>query len=137
MKKQIYITIIFLALIGCNSTAIQKASPIEKSLEKKDTKKLMIDLDKELKLTKERETLRSSKNEIIEGSIFLNDNDEVSFKGDILDEYSPVSIKIGDNDEVSFSGNQYSIKTMELKNGDLIEMKDKNGKVFLEMEVIE
>ena len=137
MKKQIYITIIFLGLIGCNSTAIQKASPIEKSLEKKDTKKLMIDLDKELKLTKERETLRSSKNEIIEGSIFLNDNDEVSFKGDILDEYSPVSIKIGDNDEVSFSGNQYSIKTMELKNGDLIEMKDKNGKVFLEMEVIE
>jgi len=137
MKKQIYITIIFLGLIGCNSTAIQKASPIEKSLEKKDTKKLMIDLDKELKLTKERETLRSSKNEIIEGSIFLNDNDEVSFKGDILDEYSPVSIKIGDNDEVSFSGNQYTIKTMELKNGDLIEMKDKNGKVFLEMEVIE
>ena len=137
MKKQIYITIIFLALIGCNSTAIQKVSPIEKSLEKKDTKKLMIDLDKELKLTKERETLRSSKNEIIEGSIFLNDNDEVSFKGNMLDEYSPVSIKIGDNDEVSFSGNQYTIKTMELKNGDLIEMKDKNGKVFLEMEVIE
>ncbi|HIP50920.1 MAG TPA: hypothetical protein EYG94_02430 [Campylobacterales bacterium] len=137
MKKQIYITIIFLGLIGCNSTAIQKASPIEKSLEKKDTKKLMIDLDKELKLTKERETLRSSKNEIIEGSIFLNDNDEVSFKGDILDEYSPVTIKIGDNDEISFSGNKYIIKTTELRNGDLIEMKNKNGKIFLEMEVIE
>ena len=134
MKKQIYIFITSLAILGCNSTAIKKEPIVA---QKPDIKILSINLDKELKLNKKRGKLRAGKADIIDGSIFLNDNDEVSFKGKVLDEYSPITIKIGDNDEVSFSGNHYIIKTQQLKNGDLIEMRDKNGTIFFEMEVIQ
>jgi hypothetical protein len=111
--------------------------PIVNTEEPSKGNMLVIDLDKELQLNKEREELRGKTSNLIEGSILINDNDEVSFKGKLLDKYSPITIKIGDNDEVSFSGDYYSIKTMQLKHGDIIEMKDKNSKIFLEMEVIE
>ena len=139
MKKQsIYLLIMLFLLLGCNSNNIKKSlTNIQQSSELNISKVLSINVDEELELTKEKGELRDGKHDIIDGSIFLNDNDEVSFKGNLLEEYSPITVKIGDNDEVSFTGKEYKINTMQLKNGDLIEMKDKNGKVFLEMEVIE
>ncbi len=135
MKKQIlYTFIIGFGILGCTSSHTPRVN-IEQETSSNNI--LTIDLDKELKLNGEIEEVRGKNSNIIEGSILISDNDEVSFKGDILDKYSPVTIKVGDNDEVSFSGNRYSIKTMQLKYGDIIQMKDKNNKVFLEMEVIE
>lgn len=131
MKKYIYLGFILLGFLSCSSEVENKAL-----ISTKKVKQLIINLDEELELNENRGDLRGGFN-IIEGSIFINDNDEVSFNGKILDKNSPITIKIGDNDEVSFSGNQYVIKTMQLQNGDLIEMRDKNGKVFMEMEVVE
>lgn len=134
MKKQIIYIIISFAILSCSS------SPTPKVVNKEQLSKstvLIIDLDKKLKLNEEIEELRGKSSNLIEGSILISDNDEVSFEGDVLDKYSPVTILINDNDEVSFSGNHYSIKTMQLKYGDIIQMKDKNSKIFLEMEVIE
>jgi len=125
MKKYIYLGFILLGFLSCSSEVENKAL-----ISTKKVKQLIINLDEELELNENR-------GNIIEGSIFINDNDEVSFNGKILDKNSPITIKIGDNDEVSFSGNQYVIKTMQLQNGDLIEMRDKHGKVFMEMEVVE
>lgn len=133
MKKKICIFITSLSILGCNATHVKNESP---SIQVQDTKVLTINLDEELALNQERGKLRAGKSDIIDGSIFLNDNDEVSFKGHILKKYSPITIKIGDNDEVSFTGKEYTINTMQLSNVNLIEMKDKDGKVFLEMEVI-
>ena len=131
MKKYIYLGFILLGFLSCSSDVENKAL-----ISTKKVKQLIINLDEELELNENRGDLRGGFT-IIEGSIFINDNDEVSFNGKILDKNSPITIKIGDNDEVSFSGNQYVIKTMQLQNGDLIEMRDKNGKVFMEMEVVE
>lgn len=131
MKKYIYLGFILLGFLSCSSDVENKAL-----ISTKKVKQLIINLDEELELNENRGDLRGGLT-IIEGSIFINDNDEVSFNGKILDKNSPITIKIGDNDEVSFSGNQYVIKTMQLQNGDLIEMRDKHGKVFMEMEVVE
>ena len=131
MKKYIYLGFILLGFLSCSSEVENKAL-----ISTKKVKQLIINLDEELELNENRGDLRGGFN-IIEGSIFINDKDEVSFNGKILDKNSPITIKIGDNDEVSFSGNQYVIKTMQLQNGDLIEMRDKHGKVFMEMEVVE
>jgi len=131
MKKYIYLGFILLGFLSCSSEVENKAL-----ISTKKVKQLIINLDEELELNENRGDLRGGLT-IIEGSIFINDNDEVSFNGKILDKNSPITIKIGDNDEVSFSGNQYVIKTMQLQNGDLIEMRDKHGKVFMEMEVVE
>lgn len=131
MKKYIYLGFILLGFLSCSSDVENKAL-----ISTKKVKQVIINLDEELELNENRGDLRGGLT-IIEGSIFINDNDEVSFNGKILDKNSPITIKIGDNDEVSFSGNQYVIKTMQLQNGDLIEMRDKHGKVFMEMEVVE
>lgn len=131
MKKYIYLGFILLGFLSCSSDVENKAD-----ISTKKVKQVIINLDEELELNENRGDLRGGLT-IIEGSIFINDNDEVSFNGKILDKNSPITIKIGDNDEVSFSGNQYVIKTMQLQNGDLIEMRDKHGKVFMEMEVVE
>ena len=131
MKKYIYLGFILLGFLSCSSDVENKAL-----ISTKKVKQVIINLDEELELNENRGDLRGGFT-IIEGSIFINDKDEVSFNGKILDKNSPITIKIGDNDEVSFSGNQYVIKTMQLQNGDLIEMRDKHGKVFMEMEVVE
>jgi len=96
---------------------------------KLEKKTLVIDLDKE----RENLTRGKSTDEVIDGSIYLNnDNDEVSFKGNILLEKAPVTVTYGDNDEVTLVGNSITIKTMELKEDSHIIMRDKNGKIFVD-----
>ena len=99
---------------------------------KLEKKTLVIDLDKE----RENLTRGKSTDEVIDGSIYLNnDNDEVSFKGNILLEKAPVTVTYGDNDEVALVGNSITIKTMELKEDSHIIMRDKNGKIFVDQVV--
>jgi hypothetical protein len=94
-----------------------------------DKESIVIDLDKE----RTNSTRGKYNNDLIDGSIYLSDdNDEVSFKGDILLEKAPVTVSYGDNDEVALVGNSITIKTMELEDDSHIIMKDKNGKIFVD-----
>ena len=101
---------------------------VDNNTTKVNKKKIIIDLDEELK-----NATRGKKNTtIIESSIFIGDNDEVSFKGKILLEKAPVLITYGDNDEVALKGDSFTISTMELKANSHIIMKDSNGTIFVD-----
>jgi len=114
-----------MVLVAENSINIESK---EHNTTKVNKKELMIDLDKALK-----NITRGKKNsKIIEGSIFIGDNDEVSFKGKILLEKAPVLISYSDNDEVALKGDTFSISTMELKANSHIIMRDKNGTIFVD-----
>ena len=49
---------------------------------------------------------------------------------------SPLKIKVGNKREIELSGYRYTIKTMELKNGDSIVIKDRDGNVFVDVKVV-
>jgi hypothetical protein len=98
-------------------------------------KQLTIDIDKELELLKST-GLRDGQFQVVEEPIYIGDNDEVSFKGDELKKRSPLKIKVGSKKEIDFSGDRYTIKTAELKDGDFITIRDKNGEVFVDVKVI-
>ncbi|CAA6816358.1 MAG: Unknown protein [uncultured Sulfurovum sp.] len=130
MKKHIiYTLILVLSLVACSSTSPK--TPIS-AVENNNT--MIIDLDKE---SKSNTDLRGKDTLIIDTPIYVGDNDEVSFIGDIIEKNSPIQVKIGDNDEVSFTGKSYKINTMELRNGDIIKMTGKSGNIFVEMEVVQ
>lgn len=130
MKKNIFF--ILMLLVGLTACSTQSPKKSTASTEN-NRSTIIINLDKELKSSID---LRGENTRLIDSPIYLGDNDEVSFRGDYLKKESPIKIKIGDNDEVSFTGNNYTIKTMELRNGDIIQMRGKSGKTFVEVEVI-
>jgi len=136
MKQKILYTLIVVGLTACNHNPkkelVQKTIPQEQSKQKV----LFLDLDKASQFNETSEQLRGNKNNLLDDPIYIGDNDEVIFVGKLLEKNSPLKIKIGDNDEVSFSGNHYKIKTLQLQTGNIIQMTDKRGKLFLEMEVI-
>ena len=155
MKKYIILVLMIITFGVCSNVTADSNQTKENNATEKSKNVLIIDLDKET------EDTRGGTSKIVNGPIFLNndndevsfiddklkkklpvniknrDNDEVSFIGDILEKSSPVKIKIGDNDEVSFSGREYNIRTLELKDGDHIIIKDKDGKVFVDKVVRE
>jgi hypothetical protein len=102
------------------------------SNEENCTKKIkIIDLDK---ISKQSSLKSSTEDKIktIPISIYeyKDPNDEVALKGDILKKAN--KIKIGTNDEVALSGTkEYFIKTSELKDGDIISIKDKKNKPLI------
>jgi len=125
LKKSI-LPLLLLALTACSTRSIT-------STENNNSKTIFIDVDKELNATEE---LRGKNTLMIDEPLYIGDNDEVSFKGQYLQKKSPVKVKIGDNDEVSFTGDHYTIKTMQLRNGEIIQMRGKDGNTFVEVEVI-
>ncbi|CAA6821352.1 MAG: Unknown protein [uncultured Sulfurovum sp.] len=122
--------LIFLfTLTSCSTQSPSKPRP---SIENNNSI-LVIDLDKEIKPNTD---LRGKDTLLIDTPIYVGDNDEVSFRGDIIKKNSPIQVKIGDNDEVAFTGKSYSIQSMELRNGDIIQMRGKSGNIFVEIEVL-
>jgi cellulose biosynthesis protein BcsQ len=114
-------------LLQAEEQEVVENSEINSTKEKKEV--LVVDLDKE----RANSTRGKNNDELIDGSIYLDsDNDEVSFRGDILLKKAPVTVSYGDNDEVALVGNSITIKTMELKNNSHIIMRDKNGKIFVD-----
>jgi len=127
-------TLLSLIIILLGLTACSPQMPkVPNTTVEHNPNSLIINVDKELK---SKEGLRGKETLMIDSPLYIGDNDEVSFKGDYLQEESPIKVKIGDNDEVSFTGNQYTIKTMELQNGDIIQMRGKSDNTFVEVEVI-
>ena len=134
IKKLLLLTaIILVSVTGCiqhnrnnNSSQIIKAK-----------KQLIIDLDKKLKEKKARGEVRGGSSSILFNEpLYIGDNDEVVIKGNFLIEHAPISIKIGTHNEVRFNSNAYTILNLQLQQGDLIQMRDRNQQLFLELEVI-
>jgi len=130
MKKNIIAILLVLTLTSCVNNVVTIPTDTNQT-----AKKITIDIDEELDLL-EATGLRDDSSKVVEEPLYIGDNDEVSFKGNAMKEKSPLFIKIGTRQEVKFSGYSYTIKTMELKNGDFITMKDSDGNVFVEVEVI-
>jgi hypothetical protein len=131
MKQIIlYLFIFLLMLTGCATQTSPQPTTTNTEI---NSTQLIIDIDKERKSDTE---LRGKETLLIDNPIYIGDNDEVAFIGDTIQEKSPIKVKIGDNDEVSFSGNNFTISTSELRNGDLIQMTDHAGNIFVEIEVI-
>ena len=128
-----YIVAIFLLLFlnSCVHNDMPKQTPDINQTKKQ----LTIDIDKELELLQST-GLRDGQFQVVEEPIYIGDNDEVSFKGDELKKRSPLKIKVGSKKEIDFSGDRYTIKTAELKDGDFVVIKDKNGEVFVDVKVI-
>lgn len=130
MKTNIFF--IFMLLLGLTSCSTQSTKKPTTTTEN-NRSVIIIDLDKEVK---SNTNLRGKDTLLINTPIYIGDNDEVSFKGDYLKKESPIKLKIGDNDEVAFTGDHYTIETMQLRNGDIIQMRGKAGNTFLEIEVV-
>ena len=132
MKKSTLIVAILLGLTAC-SPSTKSIQPEEQSLKKGE---LIIDLDKEMQLKERLGDLRGEKHLLLDTPIYIGDNDEVSFNGDIIEKRSPVTITIGMQESRTFTGTHYTIQTSELKEGDTIELKDKHGEVFVNVKVL-
>jgi len=133
LKKSI-LPLLLLGLTACSTPSITSTKNSTVTAENNNSKTILIDVDKELNA--EGEGLRGKDTLIIDAPLYIGDNDEVSFKGEYLQKASPVKVKIGDNDEVSFTGDYYTIKTLKLHNGEIIQMQDKEGNTFVEVEVV-
>ena len=127
MIKSFLFVLSVVILLDAGENRVVKSSDVNSTKLEKQT--LVVDLDKE----RENLTRGKDKGAVIDGSLYLNsDNDEVSFKGNMLLEKAPVTVTYGDNDEVALIGNSITIKTMELKEDSHIIMRDKNGKIFVD-----
>jgi len=133
LKKSI-LPLLLLVLTACSSLSTTSTENPTATTENNNSKTILIDVDKEL--TVSDEGLRGKDTLIIDAPLYIGDNDEVSFKGEYLQKASPVKVKIGDNDEVSFTGDHYTIKTLKLHNGDIIQMQGKEENTFVEVEVV-
>jgi len=130
MKKQIIAILLLFTLTSC----VENISTISPDSNQTDSR-ITIDIDEELELLNAT-GLRDDEVRVVEEPIYIGDNDEVSFKGNAMQKKSPLKIKVGNKREIEFSGYRYTIKTMELKNGDSIVIKDRDGNVFVDVKVV-
>lgn len=131
MRKQILIGLsvsIFLVM-GCSNQVSQPT--LDTKVEKK---RIVIDLDKEIK----EDGLKGGTFETIRGSISLGNNDEVAFIGDELFIATPVSLYNNGNLQSSIKSakGMFIIRTMELKKGDVITIKNRFGTTLVEKRVV-
>jgi hypothetical protein len=130
MKKQIIAILLLFTLTSC----VENISTISTDSNQTDSG-ITIDIDEELELLNAT-GLRDDEVRVVEEPIYIGDNDEVSFKGRAMQKKSPLKIKVGNKKEIEFTGYRYTIKTMELKNGDSIVIKDRDGNVFVNVKVV-
>ena len=130
MKNIIIFIVILFGFNACTSPLSTHTTPNIKK------KSIVIDLDEEFSILQSIGTLRNNKHMLLDNPIYIGDNDEVSFKGNILEENSPLKIEIENKRTITFSGSRYKIKTMDLTNGDLIKFINNKGEMFAQFEII-
>lgn len=144
MKKLLIVSIALL-VTGCtNSQSILNVNKKESKQASKETsevkKPLIINIDREFEEAQNR-SKKSIESDIIDKTLFIKGQKEIIFHGELLKQKAPITIEIGriiddedDNDEVSFHdtfhSERYIIRTHELRDGDKVIMKDKNGVIF-------
>jgi len=94
--------------------------------------RLTINLDEAFEIL-DSTGLRDDGLKVLEEPIYIGDNDEVVFVGDILAQKSPFTIKINQGYPIHVRGGIYRLKTATLKEGDRIVMEDKGGAVFVNL----
>ena len=130
MKRNIILIALLLMFTSCVNNVVKAPTDTNQT-----SKTLIIDIDEELEPL-ETTGLKDDGLNVIEEPIYIGDNDEVSFKGDALQDKSPLFIKIGNHKEIKFTGSVFTIKTAELKSGDEIVIKDRDGNVFVHVKVM-
>jgi hypothetical protein len=99
----------------------------------KEKKKIIIDLDKEIK----KDGLKGGAFETIRGLIPMGHNDEVSFIGKELFIATPIKLYINDKLKATiktFKG-IFTIKGSEVENGDTITIKNRFGNKMVEKKI--
>ena len=130
-----YIVVVLLILL--NSTLVASSNDTNSTQESnvsKSEKKIVVDLDKELK----KQESRGDIDNIIYGVLRIGDNnDEVAFVGTMLASASGVVITISDElgKLKKTIKDSLTISTDELKNEYMVKI-EKDGKVLMEKEVV-
>jgi len=135
MKKYILLITLLFALTACSLSTKSITPSIVKKRPSSQSKTLVIDLDEEVQLKEAIGGFKDNSDLLVDEPIYIGDNDEVSFKGDIIKKKSPVTIKVSNQKSIKFNGKNYTIKKLKLKDGDNIQIKDKNGKVFVDVTI--
>jgi flagellar biosynthesis regulator FlaF len=122
IKKNLILGLMLFGLVGCATIFVnnnEKAKDSNKMIEDINSTKKVITIDLDEKIKEEDYSKGSLRKKDTKIPIFIgNENDEVVLKGELLK--IAKKIKIGENDEVAFSGKKFTIKTTELKDGDII-----------------
>jgi len=138
MKKKLLVGLgisIFLST-GCSNAESQPKSDIKKQenkSSKKEKKKILIDLDKEIK----EDGLKGGVFETIRGIIPMGHNDEVSFIGKELFVATPIKLYINGKlkETVEIIKGIFTIKGSEINDGDTITIKNRFGTKLVEKRV--
>ena len=142
MKKQVLIGLTVFLVVGCSNNNITP-SPIVKNVEnrtvvssskKEEPKKILIDLDKEIK----DDGLKGGVFETIRGLIPMGNNDEVSFSGEKL--FIATNIKLYINGKlkatIKSAKGIFTIKGSEVNDGDKIVITNRFKKKLIEKEIV-
>jgi hypothetical protein len=130
MRKEIVLAITLLGTIAMANTNDNNDSTIENN----QTKRLVIDLDKEQIDVEERGTVE----DIIKGIIPLGHNDEVTFLGKDVLIATPIKVYINDiyQQAIKVIDGVFTIKLSKLKDGDKVTIKNKKGNILVEKRVV-
>jgi hypothetical protein len=126
MRRYIFFIILLTIFTGCfNFGSLDKSR-------KRTVKTIrIINLDKKIKNI--RGYIKGSQNIPVIDFHKYGDNDEVIFKGDILENVN--SIKIEDREEIPVSSNRFRLKISDLRDNDILELINKKGKVKLKLKI--
>ncbi len=135
MKIYGFLVLLMVSFTACttSSNSIKKETILQT---KEHNKTVIIDLDEELSIGDSVNDLRDEKSMVLDRPIYIGDNDEVSFKGDVIAKKSPLTIHYGQHEIINFNGKTFTIKTSALNSEDTIKVKDKEGNVFIDMKII-
>ena len=142
MKKQVLIGLTVFLVVGCSNNNITP-SPIVKNVEnrtvvssskKEEPKKILIDLDKEIK----DDGLKGGVFETIRGLIPMGHNDEVSFSGKKLFIATDIKLYINGKWKATLKSAKgiFTIKGSEVNDGDKIVITNRFKKKLIEKEIV-
>jgi hypothetical protein len=139
MKKKLLVGLsvsIFL-VTGCTNKQPQATSVVKyenNNSIKKEKKKILIDLDKEIK----DDGLKGGAFETIRGLIPMGNSDEVSFIGQKLFIATPIKLYINGKLKATIKSikGMFTIKGSEVNNGDTVTFKNRFGVKLVEKKVV-
>ena len=130
MNKHILIGLIFSSL-SIMATTVASDSNISQNVQ--ETKRLVIDLDKEF----ESNNKGKNQEDELEMTISLGNNDEVSFEGNNTLMAKPITMEIKDSSGKSKEHfvNVYTLKTTSLEDGDMIVISNRRVKNLVKVKI--
>ena len=131
MKKQLFMGLVLLLVVGCSHNSVtpspsvknQENQAVSSHSTNKKPKKILIDLDKEVK----ENGLKGGDFETIRGLILMGHNDEVSLKGEKLFMATPIRLYINGKLKATINSfeDMFKINGLEVNNGDVVVIKNR------------